>query len=92
MIAEKDNHIKKAYEILQVASMDKAKRLAYEAREAELMDQRTREEDAREQGIQQGVQQAKLESARAFLDIADDETIAKKLDLPVEIVRRLRSL
>ena len=42
MIAEKDNNIKKAYEILQVASMDEAKRLAYEEREAELMDQRTK--------------------------------------------------
>jgi len=87
MIANKDNNIKKAYEVLQVASMDEAKRMAYEAREAELMDQRTREEDAREQGLQQG----KLESARAFLDLADDETIAKKLEIPVETVRRLRN-
>jgi len=92
MIAEKDDHIKKAYKVLQVASMDEAKRLAYEAREAELMDQRTREEDARAQGIQQGIQQAKLESAKAFLDIADDETIAKKLGLPIETVKGLRGL
>ena len=69
MLANKNSHIRKAYEVLQVASMDEAKRLAYEAREAELLDQRVMYEmcakilkdkvsalnKAREEGIKEGV-------------------------------------
>ena len=71
LLANKDNHIRKAYEILQVASRDEAKRLAYEAREAELMEQRAMYEmrakilkdkvsalnKAREEGINEGIKE-----------------------------------
>ena len=57
MLAEKNENIKIAYEILQRASHSKAARAAYEARQAEIMDQRTRENSAEKRGIEQGIQQ-----------------------------------
>ena len=41
---------RKAYEILQRVSKSKSARMAYEARQAEIMDQLTREKSAREEG------------------------------------------
>lgn len=49
-----DIDIEKAYEMLEIMSKSKEKRMAYEARQAEIMDQRTREKIAKEQGIKQG--------------------------------------
>lgn len=40
-----------------------------------------------EEGIEEGIEK----SARALLDILDDETISKKLDIPLERVRELRN-
>ena len=37
-----------------------------------------------------GMQRAKIESARNLLDILDDETIAVKLGLDLDTVKRLR--
>lgn len=42
------------------------------------------------EGIEIGVQQTKLENAKAFLDIANDETIATKIGLSIEVVKQLR--
>ena len=48
----------------------------------------------REQGIKQGIEQGKiaatLECAKNLLDILDDKTIAMKLALDIEIVKKLR--
>lgn len=44
-----------------------------------------------EQGIEQGVEQTKLENAKALLDVLEDEVIAKKIGLSLEIVKRLRN-
>jgi predicted transposase/invertase (TIGR01784 family) len=48
MIAKDDKEIKEAYDYLQVISKDEENRMVYEARQAWLMDQRTREKVARE--------------------------------------------
>lgn len=63
MLAAHDANIKKAYDILEVASKDEKARMAYEARQAEIMDQMTREKTAREQGLQQGLQQGEYNKA-----------------------------
>ena len=42
MLAEKNTDIGNAYNLLKIISKDEKARMAYEAREAELMDQRTR--------------------------------------------------
>ena len=40
--------------------------------------------------FQEGVEQNKLDNAKAFLDLADDKTIAERIGLPLETVQRLR--
>ena len=54
MLAQKDENIKRTYNILQIVSKDKEARMAYEARQAEIMDQQTREKTAMEKGIKEG--------------------------------------
>ncbi|MHC1748013.1 MAG: Rpn family recombination-promoting nuclease/putative transposase [Cellulosilyticaceae bacterium] len=90
MLAEKNDNIKKAYTILQKVSQDKTARMAYDARQAEIMDQRTREKTAMEKGIEQGELKKAIEIAEKLLDILDDETIALKTNLSIEAVRKLR--
>ena len=48
-------------------------------------------QEGRKAGLQEGKIKADIASAIAFLDLADDATIAMKLSLPIEIVRRLRA-
>ncbi|SFA81123.1 Rpn family recombination-promoting nuclease/putative transposase [Clostridium frigidicarnis] len=55
MLAEKNEDIRKAYDLLQVMSKDEKSRMAYEAREAEIHDQMTRIKTAREEGINIGI-------------------------------------
>ena len=66
--------------------MDEAVRAQYEAREAWLKNEATRRSEA----LAEGEIKAAIAGAVAFLDIADDATIAAKLSLPIGIVRRLR--
>ena len=40
--------------------------------------------------LKQGLFEGKLESARSFLDILDDDTIATKLNIDVDIIKKLR--
>ena len=93
MIAKQDRDIEKAYEMLQIMSKSKEKRMAYEARQAEIMDQRTREKIAKEQGIQQGIkrgeQKKAKEIAKALLGILDDESISEKTGLTIEEIKSL---
>ncbi len=86
MLAEKNDNIKTAYEILQRVSKSKEARMAYEARQAEIMDQLTREKSAKEEGIKEGIKKV----AKNLLDVLDDETIAAKTGLSVEVVKELR--
>lgn len=106
MLAEKNNQIKKAYDILQVMSKDKAARALYLAREMALHDEATRLEEAEErgkaEGIQQGIQQGirqgaskgseqrAIEIAKKLIGVLDDEIIAEKTGLTIETVKELK--
>ncbi len=50
MLAAKNIDIGNAFNVLEIMSREENKRMAYEARQAELMDQRTRMMEAREEG------------------------------------------
>ncbi len=54
MLAEKNKDIWSAYSLLKIISNDEKTRMVYEAREAELMDQRTRIKSAEEIGVKRG--------------------------------------
>ena len=86
MLAEKNENIRTAYEILKRVSKSKEARMAYEARQAEIMDQLTREKSAKEEGKEEGIK----EVAKNLLDLLDDETISAKTGLSVEFVKGLR--
>ncbi len=65
MLAHKNHDIGKAFNLLQIISQDQNKRMAYEARQAEIMDQRTRileatckgEEIGEDKGVKKGIKQ-----------------------------------
>jgi predicted transposase/invertase (TIGR01784 family) len=78
MLAERNENIKNAYEILQRVSKSKEARMAYEVRQAEIMDQLTREKSAKEQG--------KDEKA---IEIAKN---ALSMKLPIEQIEKLTGL
>ena len=61
MLAEKNTDIGNAYNLLKIISKDEKARMAYEAREAELMDQRTRVWSALEKGEKIGIKKGKAE-------------------------------
>ena len=44
-----------------------------------------------EKGIEQGKMTAPIKNAKSLLDVLDDDTIAEKLELDVEIVKKLRT-
>lgn len=55
MLAEKNQDIKKAYDILQIISKDEKARMLYDAREAALRDELTRIETAENKGEAEGL-------------------------------------
>jgi predicted transposase/invertase (TIGR01784 family) len=91
MLAEKNKDIGKADDILTVMSKNEKARMAYEAREAEIHDQVTREKVAREEGREEGREKEKVEIAKTLLDVLDDETISLKTGLTIEQVKKMRS-
>lgn len=76
-------------------SKSKEARMAYEARQAEIMDQLTREKSAREEGIREGIREGiekgKIDIARNLIGLLDDETIANKTGLSIDIVKSLKN-
>ena len=97
MLAKKNENIKEAYEILQKVSKSKEARMAYEARQAEIMDQLTREETAKEEGREEGREEEKLKSKKEKLEIAkgligilDENVIAEKFQLSIDEVDELK--
>lgn len=72
-------------------SKSKEARMAYEARQAEIMDQLTREKSAREEGIREGIEKGKIDIARNLIGLLDDETIANKTGLSIDIVKSLKN-
>lgn len=79
--------IREAKDELIRMSNDEEQRALYEMRAKILRDKVSALNKAKEEGIEQGIEQA----ARALLDILDDETISRKLNLPIKEVQRLRS-
>ena len=70
MIANKSDLMRDAFEYLQEMSKDKNKRMAYESRQAWIMDQRTREKIAREEGkkgIKEGIKEGEKEGVRKIV-------------------------
>jgi predicted transposase/invertase (TIGR01784 family) len=61
MAAQKNQDINTAYDLLKIISKEEKARMAYEAREAELMDQRTRIKSAHEKGWAEGKAEGKAE-------------------------------
>ena len=61
MLAAKNIHISSALDYLKIISQDEKARMAYEAREAELMDQRTRIKSAYSKGKTEGKAEGKTE-------------------------------
>ena len=99
MLAEKNEKIRKAYNILEVISKDDKARVAYESREAELHDQMTRLKSAKEEGIKEGIKkgikeglkEATIKNAKNFLIMGlDIDMVAKGTGLSVEEVQKIK--
>ena len=82
--------IKEAKDELVKISADKEQRALYEMRQKTLHDEANALYSAKELGIEQGIEQGKIESAKGLLHLLDDETIAKSIGLDLEIVQNLR--
>lgn len=95
--------LKKAKADFVRMSNDEELRILYYARQKILHDMASMEEQGREQGREEGIEigiekgidigieKTKIEMAQAFLDVLDDEVIAKKTGLSIEVVRNLRT-
>ena len=94
MLANKNENIKTEYEILRKVSKSKEARMAYEARQAEIMDQLTREKSAREEGLKEGLKEGREENAfeiaKNLIGLLDDDTIAIKTGLSIDTVKSLK--
>jgi len=64
MLADKNQDIKKAYDILQIISKDEKARMLYEAREADRRDQITWMKSAKDEGIVIGEAKGKVVMAQ----------------------------
>ena len=80
-------------ELYRLSRNSKERELSY-LREKSLRDEISALANAKEkvlkEGLKQGLFEGKLESARSFLDILDDDTIATKLNIDVDIIKKLR--
>ena len=90
MLAKNDKELQNAYEHLQEISADDRKRMEYEAREAWLMDQRTRELLARAEGKAEGKTEGMEKVARnAIKEGMDITLIARLTGLSEQEIKRL---
>ena len=89
-LAQQHETIREAKDELLVLSCNEKYRLYYEARLKALLDETSRLQTARDEGIEQGKMQRDLEIAKNLLDVLDDETISFKTGLSVLTVRQLR--
>ena len=69
MLGKKNKDIQKALRMLEVMSKDEKARMEYEAREAALMDERTRIKSAKEEGIEKGIEKGKIAIAKNSLKL-----------------------
>jgi len=86
MLAERNQKIKKAYELLQIISQDKKARMLYEAREAELRDQLTRMKSEKDKGRAEG----RAEVAKNLLELGMEiAMVAKATGMTEEEIKKL---
>ena len=89
-----NKEIREAKDELYRLSRNSKERELYYLREKSLRDEISVLANAKEKGLKEGLKQGlfegKLESARSFLDILDDDTIATKLNIDVDIIKKLR--
>ena len=89
-----NKEIREAKDELYRLSRNSKERELYYLREKYLRDEISALANAKEKGLKEGLKQGlfegKLESARSFLDILDDDTIATKLNIDVDIIKKLR--
>jgi len=95
MLAEKNKDIKKAYDLLQIISKDEKAKMLYDARQAEISDERTRiksaEEKGRQEGEAKGKAKGKEEDAINFLRLGvNEELVAKGTGLSIEKIIELK--
>ncbi|MGL4345236.1 MAG: hypothetical protein ACRCTE_08570 [Cellulosilyticaceae bacterium] len=74
-----------AEEVLEHLGSDPIALARYKAREASLHERA----NLISTGIRQGIEQGKIESARALLGVLDVETIASTLGLELELVKQI---
>ena len=87
MAAEGKSAIQKAYNNLQIMSLDEETRRLYEAREMFLHDQATRMYEAKEEGLEEG----KEFVAKNMLSLGiDDELVIKATGLDQSIIDKLK--
>ena len=83
--------IRDAKDELVKISADKKQRAMYEMRQKALHDEANALYSAKEQGIEQGIEQGKIEAVKAFLDVFDNDEIARRLNLDISIVEKVRN-
>lgn len=100
-----DKHIKKALDVVN-RIFDDEERIIYEVKWQALLNvegviasalekgHRKGLEEGIEEGIKEGIEQGKREAkinlAKALLDVLDDKTIAEKTDLSLEVIQKIR--
>ena len=95
MVTEGKPAIQKAYNNLQIMSLDEETRRLYEAREMFLHDQATRMYEAKEEGLEEGMKKG-MEKEREtvvknMLSLGiDDELIIKATGLDQSIIDKLK--
>ena len=95
MVTEGKPAIQKAYNNLQIMSLDEENRRLYEAREMFLHDQATRMYEAKEEGLEEGMkkglEEGKETVAKNMLSLGiDDELIIKATGLDQSIIDKLK--
>ena len=85
-----DKNISKVYEEIKHLLSDEEILAVAEAREKQFLDYNSAINHATGRGHQEGIEQTKLENTKALLDLLDDETIAERIRLPLEVVKQLR--
>ena len=85
-----DENISKVYEEIKHLLSDEEILTVAEAREKQFLDYNSAINNATRRGHQEGIEQNKIENAKALLDLLDTETIAERIGLLLETVKKLR--
>ena len=80
MAAEGKPAIQKAYNNLQIMSLDEENRRLYEAREMFLHDQATRMYEAKEEGLEEGLKKGREEGLEEGKEIVAKNLLSKGMD------------